>query len=216
MRTSGRPGSQPPTRWALAGTITRAFADNPLFAGTRPWLLRPQFWVQLLLGEWRANSSGTAVVGIATGSVTTRVKSSLAIALILAVAALLVAFESITWPIIIVLALAACMWLPALRRSAAGLGPRRRLRSARPPGHTVTVHSVASIEAGAGMALLRELNGEADRRNWTLVLDTANEALESYYVQLGFVRLADPVLMPTGARSVPMARTPQPAAVVAR
>ena len=216
MRNSGRPGSQPPTRWALAETMTRAFADNPLFAGTRPWLRRPQFWVQLSLGEWRANSSGTAVCGITTGSITARVKSSLAIVLILAVAALLVAFESVTWPIIIVLAVAACLWLPALRRSAAGIRSRRRLRGARPPGHTVTVHSVASIEPGAGHALLRELNAEADRRNWTLVLDTANEALADYYLQLGYVRLADPVLMPTGAFSIPMARTPQPAEVVAR
>ena len=48
------------------------------------------------------------------------------------------------------------------------------------------------------------------------MLDTANEALETYYAQLGYVREADPVLMPTGAQSVPMARTPQPAEAAAR
>jgi hypothetical protein len=198
----------------MAGTMTRAFADNPLFAGARPWLLQPLFWLQLLVGEWRANSSGRAVCGITTGSVTTRVKSSLASALILAVAVLLVAFENVTWPIIIVLAVISCLCLPTVRRSAAGIRPRRQLRRARPRGHFVTVHSVASVEPGAGRALLQALNTEADRRNWTLVLDTANEALESYYAQLGYVRLAAPVQMPTGARSVPMARTPRPAEVI--
>jgi hypothetical protein len=127
-----------------------------------------------------------------------------------------VVFESVTWPIIIILGLAACLWLPALRRSAAGIRPQRQLRRARPDGHVLIVHSVASTERGAGRALLQEVNDEADRCNWTLVLDTANEALEDYYAQLGYQRLADPVLMPTGARSVPMARTPRPPKVVTR
>ena len=60
--------------------------------------------------------------------------------------------DAVLRPIIVVLALAACLCLPMVRRSAAGIGPRRQLRRARPAGRTVTVHSVASIEAGAGRA----------------------------------------------------------------
>ena len=205
-----------PTRWVLAGTMTSAYADRPLFAGIHPWLLRPLFWLQLLLGEWRANPSGTAVCSVSTGSAATRIKASLATVVLLAVAVLLVAFESVTWPIIIVLALAACLCLPMVRRSAAGIGPRRQLRRAHPAGRTVTVHSVASIEAGAGRALLEELNEEADRRGWTMTLDAANEALADYYAQLGYVSLADPVQMPSGERNVPMARTPRHAEALSR
>lgn len=214
--TARRAAARHPSRWVLAGTMTRAYADRPLFAGIRPWLLRPLFWLQLLLGEWRANPSGTAVCSVSTGSAATRIKPSLGTVVLLAVAVLLVAFESVTWPIIIVLALAACLCLPMVRRSAAGIGPRRQLRRARPAGHTVTVHSVASIEAGAGRVLLEELNEEADRRGWTLTLDAANEALAGYYAELGYVRLADPVQMPSGERNVPMARTPRHAEALSR
>ena len=193
-----------PSTWALAGTVTVAFA-----AGGRPWLLRPLFWFQLLLGEWRCNPSGTAVCSVSRGSAATRVKAALAIAVLLAVAVLLVAFENVTWPIVIVLAIAACLWLPIIRRSAAGIRPRRQLRRAHPAGRTVLVHTVASIEPGAGRALLEELNAEADRRGWTLTLDAANEPLADYYARLGYVALAEPVQMPSGERSVPMARRPR-------
>ena len=189
--------------------MTSAYADRPLFAGVPPRLLRPMFWLQLLLGEWRANPSGTAVCSVSSGSAATRIKAALATVVLLAVAALLVAFERVTWPITIVLALAACLCLPMVRRSAAGIGARRQLRRAHPTGRNVTVHSVASIEAGAGRALLEELNEEADRRGWTMTLDAANEALADYYAQLGYVRLADPVQMPGGERNVPMARNPR-------
>lgn len=205
-----------PTRWVLAGTMTRAYASRPLFVGIHPWLLRPLFWLQLLLGEWRANPSGSAVCSVSTGSVTARVKASLATVVLLAVAVLLIAFERVTWPLLVALALAACLCLPMVRRSAAGIGPRRQLHRAHPGGRTVTVHSVASVEAGAGRALLEELNEEADRRGWTMTLDAANEALAAYYEQLGYVRLADPVLMPSGERNVAMARAPRPVEELSR
>src|SRR4029077_6990110 len=92
----------------------------------------------------------------------------------------------------------------------------RPLPRAPPAGRTVTVHSLASIEAGAGRALLEELNEEADRRGWTMTLDAANEALADYYAQFGYVTLADPGHMPSGERNVAMARTPRHAEAVSR
>jgi hypothetical protein len=101
------------------------------------------------------------------------------------------------------------MYLPLARRSLTGIPARRRLRRARPPGPLVVVHTVASIEPGAGRALLEKVNAEADAKGWTMTLDAANETLARYYIQLGYQVLGPPVLMPYGERVVPMIRHPR-------
>jgi hypothetical protein len=71
------------------------------------------------------------------------------------------------------------------------------------------VHTVASIEPGAGRALLETVNAEADAKGWTMTLDAANETLVRYYAKLGYQPLGPPVLMPYGERVLPMIRHPQ-------
>jgi hypothetical protein len=198
-----------PSRWTLAKTVVTAYASRPAFAGVRPWLLRPTFWLQLVLGDWRANPSGTAVCSLNTGSLLTRIKATITVVALLAVAPTLVIFSSVTWPLIVALALLAIMYLPLARRSLTGIPARRRLRRTRPPGPLVFVHTVASIEPGAGRALLETVNTEADAKGWTMTLDAANENLARYYTQLGYQPLGPPVLMPYGERVVPMIRHPE-------
>jgi hypothetical protein len=179
-------------------------------------MLRPTFWLELLLGDWRTNPSGTAVCILNTQSFRTRLKVISASLALSAAGIVLVSFANLTWPVFIVLALLASLYLPIVRHnvSPSGVSARRQLRRTRPPGPLVAVHTVASIEAGAGRALLEKLNAEADTTAWTLTLDAANENLARYYTQLGYQALGPPVLMPYGQRVVPMIRHPrlQPAA----
>jgi hypothetical protein len=189
--------------------MAKAYTDRPPFAGVRPWLLRPTFWLQLVLGDWRANPSGTAVCSLNTGSLRTGIKATITVATLLAVAPTLVIFSTVTWPLIVALALLAIMYLPLVRHSLTGIPARRRLHRTRPPGPLVFVHTVASIEPGAGRALLETVNAEADAKGWTMTLDAVNETLARYYANLGYQTLGPPVLMPYGQRVVPMIRHPR-------
>lgn len=62
-----------------------------------------------------------------------------------------------------------------------------RLRRRVPDGRHLYVHSVASVQPGAGSELMRELVMEADEKGWSLLLDADNEALARYYTEFGFV-----------------------------
>jgi hypothetical protein len=200
--------SPQPSRWTLAKTIVTAYTDRPQFAGVHPWLLRPTFWLQLLLGDWRANPAATAICSLTTASLRTRLKATCATLVFFAAVTALVSFANVTWPLILALTLLACLYLPIVRRSLTGISARRQLRRTRPPGPLVVVHTVASIEPGAGRALLETVNAEADAKAWTMTLDAANQNLARYYAQLGYRPLGPPVLMPYGEHVVPMIRQP--------
>jgi hypothetical protein len=202
------------SRWQAAGTLTRAFEGRPVCAGLRRWQLRPMFWVQLVLGEWRCNESGSAVCCLSRGSAWVRAKAIAATLLLLGVCAVLVAFPAITWPVVLVLAVTALAFWPLAKRSFAGRRARAELARNRPAGRSVLVHSVASLAAGAGRDLMARLNAEADGRGWRLMVETANDVLVDYYRQLGYVEVGRPVVMITGDISVTMCRAPRPLRVV--
>ena len=199
----GRPG-----RWRLAGVMTAAFADQPQFAGIRRWLLRLVFWVQLWLGDYRADPDGAAVCSVGTRSPVVKAKAIAAATVVLGILGGLIVTASITWPVVVGLVGVDVLYWPLARRSLRGIGVRRQLARARPVG-AVLVHTVASRQPGAGRALLDQVNAEADRRGWTLVLDAANERLASYYSELGFTPSGAPVRMPTDELCVPMVRYPR-------
>lgn len=195
------------SRWRLAGAVTSKFADKPQFVGMPRWALRPLFWLQLGVVDYRADPAGTAVLCLGGASSAPRVKAGVVGVL---GAAVLLAVELVAWPVAAVL-VAALVWvyLPIVRTGLRDRAARRVLRRARPAGpHVVVVHTVASVEPPAGARLLAELNTEADGKGWTLVLDAANVRLADYYTRLGYLATSHPVRMSSGELSVPMVRRP--------
>lgn len=196
--------------WTLAGVATRAFAPRPQFARMRPGPLRLVFWLIVAVGDRRINPSGTAVCCLSGASTRPRIRGCLAVLVGLAVLAALWATMSVTWPVWAVLVVAGWLYAPMIRSSVAGRRARRALRQSRPPGRTVMVHTVASIESGAGRLLVEAVTSEADRHGWTLVLDAANARLADYYRQFGFEPTGPAVVMPSGEATVPMVRRAHP------
>jgi hypothetical protein len=76
------------------------------------------------------------------------------------------------------------------------------------PARQVEVHMVASEERCAGHALLAAVAVEADRNDWSLVLDAANDRLAGYYRSLGFEAIGPTADMPFGERVTRMVRRP--------
>ena len=205
----GRPGA-----WAVSGVLAVAFSNSPLYRGMPRSLLRLLMVATALTGEWRVNSEGTAVCFINTPA---RRSKLIMWGLTGATIASLLILLAVPWPGwvgVAVLAVAmVALW--SLRRvvkpSWASMRAQRKLRGRRPAGPTVLLHSVASVEPGAGARLLRAVGAEADRRGWTLVLDAANEQLVAkVYRPVGFEVTGEPVAMPWGDRRVPMARFARP------
>jgi len=172
--------------------------------------LRLAFWIVLLTGERRTNQSGTAVCCLSGASRRPKAKGSLVALVGLLVLAGLWAASAVTWPIFAAAIIGSSWYWPMIRNGFAGLGARRALQRARPSGRAVVVHTVASIEPGAGRHLLTTLVAEADDKGWLLVLDAANERLAHYYGQFGFATTGPPVPMPWGEENIPMARQPNP------
>lgn len=198
------------SRWALAGTLAQAFGGRPSVEGIPRSALQPVFWLQLLLGEHRAEPDGDAVCMLDVPGPARTAKRLGAATVLAALCVTLVVFARYTWPAVVFLAAASLLVLPAARRSVAGIPARRRLRGCLPPGRTVTVHSVASITPGAGRQLLGRVNDEADRRRWTLVLTAANDTLAGYYQGLGYEIPPGAASLPSGVETagVPMVRRP--------
>lgn len=197
--------------WALAGVATRAFAGRPQFTRMRPGPLRVVFWLTLTIGDRRANGVGTAVCCLSGASPWPKVRGALAGLVGLAVLAGLWVTMSVTWPVWVIFVVAGWLYAPMTRTSVAGRGARRALRRSRPDGRTVAVHTVASVEPGAGRLLLETVTAEADRHGWALILVAANGRLADYYRQFGFEATGAAVVMPSGEAAVPMARGPSPA-----
>lgn len=196
--------------WSLAGVATQAFATRPQFARMRPGPLRLVFWLTLAVGDRRANSSGTAVCCLSGASPRPKILGVLAALVGLAVLAGLWTTMSVTWPVWAVFVVVGWLYAPMARSSLAGVSARRALRRSRPAGRPVIVHTVASVEPGAGRHLIETVTDEADRKRWTLVLGAANERLADYYRQFGFEPTGPTVVMPSGEAAVPMARRARP------
>lgn len=196
--------------WGLAGIATRVFAGRPQFARMRPGPLRLVFWLVLTVGDRRASTTGTAVCCLSGASLRPKILGCVASLVGLAVLAGLWATMRVTWPVWAVFVVAGWLYAPMVRSSLSGRRARRVLRRSRPSGRTVTVHTVASVEPGAGRRLLGTVAAEADRHGWTLVLDAANERLADYYRQFGFQPTGPAVVTPSGEAAVPMARQAQP------
>jgi hypothetical protein len=164
-----------------------------------------------LLGEWRANASGTAVYFIRPVPLRKRLFAMLMTTGVLCSLAAVVATANSTWwvslPVLTVL-----LWLvrPLVGPSLSNGRVQRHLRGSRPSGRVVMVHSVASVEPGAGAQLLVGLNAQADAEDTVLVLDAANEEVAAkVYRPLGYVPTGEAVPTAWGERRVPMARYPR-------
>lgn len=192
--------------WALAGVATRAFAGRPQFAGMRPGPLRLVFWLTVAVGDRRANAAGTAVCCLSGASAWPKFRGALAGLTGLAVLAGLWATMNVTWPVWALFVVAGWLYAPMIRTSLAGRGARRALRRSRPDGRTVVVHTVASVEPGAGRLLVETVTTEADCHGWTLTLVAANGRLADYYRQFGFEPTGPAVAMPSREAAVPMGR----------
>ena len=200
-----------PGAWGLGGVAARAYGPQPQFSAMRALPLRLMFWLVLATGERRSDPEGTAVCCLSGASGRPKVLGALTT---LAAAAVLVglwATRSVSWPVWALL-LAVCWWYrPVTRSGVVGMGARRALRRSRPAGRVVVVHTVASVERGAGRRLLARVMVEADQEGWVLVLDAANARLADYYRRFGFVESGPAVVMPWGEANVPMTRRPCPA-----
>lgn len=192
--------------WALAGVATRAFAGRPQFTRMRAGPLRLVFWLTLAVADRRANEAGTAVCCLSGASVRSKACGALAGLVGVAVLAGLWVTMNVTWPVWALFVVAGWLYAPMTRTSLAGRGARRALRRSRPGGRTVAVHTVASVEAGAGRLLIEAVTAEADRNGWTLTLVAANGRLADYYRQFGFEPSGEAVAMPSGEAAIPMAR----------
>lgn len=194
----------------MAGVEAEAFADTPQVRGQWPvarrGCMRLATWVQLLVCERRVSPDGTALCML-----NPRLRRGLwrAVAVLATWAALLVGLALLWRPL---------FWL-AMLGFLAFLGPpavpawrsrrmRRDLKSFGPPGQSVFVHSVASVQPGSGAVVMGALAAEADRKGWTLALDTGHPRLVEYYQQFGFSPLGVPVPTPWGPPMVRMARGP--------
>jgi hypothetical protein len=191
----------------LAGVEASAFADRP--EASVPWpvakraCLRAMMWLTLVVCERRANEAGTALCMLNPSArrAVLRVTAPLSILLVwLAFAA-----APVFWLVMFVLL---AFWAPCVWSSLRSRRARRMLKSFGPAGKAVFVHSLASLERGAGAVVMRELLAEADRKGWRLALDAGNVRLAEYYTAFGFVALGQPIRMPSGLSMVRMAREP--------
>lgn len=196
--------------WRQSRVATAAFGPRPQFSRFRPALLRVVLLAQLAIADRRSNESGSAVCCLSGASVWPRVRGTIGAMGLLAVSAgIFMASLWVTWPAVGLVLAVGLLFVPMARVSLAAGPARRALRRCRPhDARPVVVHTVASVERGAGRTVLESVLEEADRKRWTLVLDAANERLASYYSELGFEPTGPAVEMPWGERNVPMARPP--------
>lgn len=196
--------------WRQSRVATAAFGPQPQFSRFRPALLRVVLLAQLAVADRRSNESGSAVCCLSGASVWPRVRGTIGAMGLLAVSAgLFMASLLVMWPVVALVLAVGLLFVPMARVSLAAGPARRALRRCRPHDvRPVVVHTVASVERGAGRMLLESVLEEADRKRWTLVLDAGNERLASYYAGLGFEPTGEAVDMPWGDRNVPMARPP--------
>ena len=177
-------------------------------------MLRSLMLVTATAGEWRTNANGTAVYFISKRSLRKKAVLGLLTLGVVVILGGLLAMDAVSNMAAWVTLLLIVLLMLSLRRLAkpgwASTCAQRQLKKCRPLGPKVVVHSVASVERGAGARLLEDLNVEADRCGWILVLDAANEALvEKVYAPLGYEPTGEAVAMPWGQRRVPMARRPR-------
>jgi hypothetical protein len=181
--------------WALARVEASAFAGRPEALVRWPvagrTCLRVVMWLTLVVCDRRVNEAGTALCmlnpspGRAVWRVV-RVTAPVSVLLLW----LAFAEASLFW--LAMLALLA-FWGPCAWSSWRSRRARRILKSFGPAGEVVFVHSVASVERGAGAVVMRGLVAEADRKGWRLALDAGNLPLAEYYTVFGFVALGQPV-----------------------
>ena len=196
--------------WTLAGVEASAFADRPEASVRWPLAggacLRAAMWFTLVVCDRRTNEAGTALCMLnpPPGRAAWRVAAATAP---VSVVLVWLAFTAapVFWLVMLVLL---AFWAPCAWASWRNRRAKRMLRSFGPAGRAVFVHSVASVERGAGAVVMRELLAEADRKGWRLALDAGNLRLAEYYTAFGFVALGPPVKMPSGLSMVRMAREP--------
>lgn len=216
LRSTGSSQSQTSRRrrrsglWALAGVEAEAFAETPQIKSQWPFArrscLRVVMWVTLLVCERRVNADGTALLML-------NPRPGRSLRRLVAVGA--------GW--FVVLLGLAVVWVPlfwaAVAVQVAFLGPlvvaswgsrtaRRQLKSFGPKEPSRYVHSVASVERGAGAMVMSDLAAEADGKGWLLALDTGHPRLVEYYQAFGFSVLGHPVETRWGHPMVRMARIP--------
>jgi hypothetical protein len=219
--------------WQLSGTAARRFSNLPYARYVLPlpgrrMIVRVLCLTSLAWGGWRANGPGTAVCGLAGANGPRQRVAAVAVWVLAGWTALA---ASMSWlalwsaagliviPALTFLAFAGLMTLLAWRSARVGKA-RSKLdklsHAVTPstqgpiacPAHQVEVHMVASEEPGAGRALLAGVALEADRNDWALVLDAANDRLTAYYRGLGFLPIGQPADMPFGERVTRMVRQP--------
>lgn len=205
-----RPFPQGRGPWALSRVAYQAFMDQP--QTRRQWpiarsvTLRFMLIVSILTSEIRVHPSGRALCLLTLASPRRNALAMLMIGAGLGALSAMVLYSPITFWLVVVLAL--ILLVPSLSLSFSARHANATLRKASPRTSFVGVHTVASVQPGAGRELMLELNREADERGWTLVLDAANDALAGYYAGLGYEPRCEPVPMPWGERAVRMMRVP--------
>lgn len=209
---TGQAVARPPEPgiWTLSAVATAAFGDQPQtrlqWPLARRWCLRLMIIVSMLVSERRVHPSGRALCLLVRSK---NSGSGRAVALTLlalfALVALVIAAPLAFWA---VAAVATVLLGPQLIVAVRAHAARARLARLRLKSPYVGVHTVASLQPGAGRELMQSLNEEADAMGWTLVLDAANGFLAAYYADLGYVALSDPVAMPWGESTVRMMRAP--------
>jgi hypothetical protein len=217
----------------LSGTAARRFFNLPYARYVLPLpgrrlIVRALCFTALAWGGWRANGSGTAVCGLVGARGPRRRLAAVALWVAAGVAAVAAWVGWLTlWsvvgliviPVLTFLAFAGLMLLLVWRSAKVAKAKSKLGRLANEvarsidgltafPAHQVEVRMVASVEPGAGRALLAALAVEADRNGWVLVLDAANDRLTVYYRALGFLPTGKPARMPFGERVTRMARQP--------
>jgi hypothetical protein len=201
--TDNEAGSRRPTkhsRWDLAGVQASAFNRGNGLVRRRPLTLRLTMFLALAVYERRTHPSGQAVCLL---GLRRRRLSAFVAGLVLSVigVGLLLPYAGIALATVIV-----ALLLPGSLEALGARAGKKQLGRLMPSGQHRYLHSLASTLPGAGAELLREVTGEADRKGWTLSLDTSNEKLVSYYVKFDFSALGPAVPMPDGGCHVRMWR----------
>jgi hypothetical protein len=191
-----------PLAWQLAGVEVQAFRGGAKANAPSKAAFMAAMLIAVSMFDRRAHSSGQAVCLLAPRKVRVVAGTTGAVLLVGLSGALL---PPLGWAVLVSMAF---VFLPFALRATLALPARVRLRRMGPVGRHVYVHGVASTRPGAGAELMRSLAGEADEKSWLLVLDAANEKLERYYSQFGFVG-GGAVRMPDGTGQVRMWRRPQ-------
>lgn len=190
------------TVWQLAGIEAKAFRPRSRYSLVRHLVFRLAMIVVLLGYQRRVHPSGRALclLEVKRGR---QVCFVLAIALASALLAGAVPVAALGFSGVLLGA-----GTPGLLRKVRWRRAARRLQGQWDGGPVVRLHSLASVEPGAGAELVSLVMQEMAERQRSLVLDAANDRLAQYYESLGFERCGETVNLSKSVRRAQM-RWPQ-------